>query len=129
MREEGRGFTSRLWQNSETVNLVRGLELDGNLYSTEALPLYFLTGRAAYSVPEKTDSISDQQIQSFNSKLITMRRRLEEPGSALIIFTHSFIRVEMPSQSEIVDGLLLLKQGKDGSIWVNPAHINNNSDP
>jgi hypothetical protein len=129
MYEEGRGFTSRLWQNSETVNLARGLELDGNLYSTEALPFYFLTGKSAYSVPEKADSISDQEIQNYTTKLDTMRRRLKESGSALIIFTHSFIRVEMPSQSEIVDGLLLLKQGKDGSIWVNPAHLNNNSGP
>jgi hypothetical protein len=129
MRDEGRGFTSRTWQASETVKLVREMDLDGAIYSTEALPIYFLTGKSAYSVPERADSILDQEIQNYTTKLDVMKRRLEDPGSALIIFSSSFHRVEMPSQSELVDGLVLKKQGKDGSIWVNPAHIINNSDP
>jgi hypothetical protein len=127
MRDEGRGFASRTWQASETVKLVREMDLDGAIYSTEALPIYFLTGKSAYSVPERADSISDQETQNYNTKLDTMRRRLEEPGSALIIFTSSFRRVEMPSRSELVDGLVLLKQSKDGSIWIHPDSINQDS--
>ena len=124
MREEGRGFTNQMWQASETITEVRELDLQGAIYSTEALPLYFLTGKTAYSVPERADSILDREIQNYNTKLDTMRRRLEGPSSALVIFSSSFNRVEMPPQSELVDGLVLMKQSKDGSIWIHPDSIN-----
>lgn len=120
-REQGRGFTGRAWQTSETIALVNELKKGGVVYSSEALPLYYLTGQAAYWVPEKIDPLVAQEIPDYPARLAEMRRRLEEQGGYLILFERSFSRVEMPPFDEVVAGLELLHQMVDGSIWIHPS--------
>lgn len=118
MRTEGRGFTGRGWQTSETIAAVNELEPGGILYSTEALPLYFLTDRPAYWVPEKINPLESRTVEDYEEQIDTMRQRLKYPHSALVIFTHSFKRTELPPKEEITSGLSLSVETNDGAIYI-----------
>jgi hypothetical protein len=122
MRAEGRGFTGREWQNLETGQAVRELEPGGILYSTEALPLYFLTGRPAYWVPEKINPLQAREVADYQEKMETMRMRLRKPKSALIIFYRSFIREELPPLNEVIEGLTLFLKTGDGAIYIDAVN-------
>ena len=122
MRTEGRGFTGREWQTLETVAMVGELESGGILYSTEALPLYFLTGRPAYWVPEKINPVQSREVEDYQSKMTLMRSRLMKPNSALVLFTRSFIRTELPPVEEVIEGLVLSIETSDGAIYVDPEN-------
>jgi 4-amino-4-deoxy-L-arabinose transferase-like glycosyltransferase len=123
MRSEGGGFTGRTWQSSETVASVRDLDPSGILYSTESLPLYFLTGRPAYWVPEKINPLEAREEEDYDAYMDLMRERLKEPASALVIFNRSFNRTELPPVEEVVDGLSLMKRTSDGAIYVDPVNV------
>ena len=118
MRTEGRGFTGRVWQTSETVAAVKELEPGGILYSTEALPLYFLTSRPAYWVPEKINPLESRIVEDYGEQIASMRQRLKHPQSALVIFTNSFKRTELPPEEEITSGLTLSVETNDGAIYI-----------
>lgn len=119
-REQGRGFTGREWQSSETVALVNKTDMAGVVYSSEALPLYYLTGKAAYWVPEKIDPLAAREIADYPARLAEMRRRLAEQNGYLVLFDRSFNRVEMPPVEEVVADLALFHRTVDGSIWTHP---------
>lgn len=118
MRENGRGFTGQAWLSSETIALVQSMDIDGVVYSSEALPLYYLTGQAAFWVPEKIDPLAASEISDYQEDLARMRERLRAPDSYLVLFDKSFNRVEMPPVEEVVEGFELLHRTSDGSIWV-----------
>jgi hypothetical protein len=120
MRTDGRGFTGRDWQASETIALVRGMDIEGVIYSSEPLPFYYLTEQAAYWVPEIIDPLAAREISDYRERLALMRRRLRTPGSYLVLFDKSFRREEMPPVEEVVAGLQLLYRAADGSIWIHP---------
>lgn len=122
IRTEGSGFTGRVWQTSETVAVVGELEPGGILYSTEALPLYFLTGRPAYWVPEKFNPIQSRAVEDYQSKMAVMRTRLRNPNSALVLFNRSFVRAELPPVEEVIEGLLLRIETSDGAIYIDPTN-------
>jgi 4-amino-4-deoxy-L-arabinose transferase-like glycosyltransferase len=127
MAEDGRGFTGRMWQEMEVLEKLKEVPDDFLLYSTEALPLYFLTGRPAYWVPEKFNPLTSREIEDYQDGLELMRTRLEQPNSALIIFTEWVIyylnastRTELPPMEEVVEELALLGNFSDGAIYVHP---------
>jgi 4-amino-4-deoxy-L-arabinose transferase-like glycosyltransferase len=123
MRNEGNGFTGRTWQSSETVASVRDLDPSGILYSTESLPLYFLTGKPAYWVPERINPLEAREEEDYGEYMDLMRARLKEPDSVLVIFNRSFNRTELPPVEEVIDGLSLLKSTSDGAIYIDPANV------
>jgi uncharacterized protein YchJ len=48
----------------------------------------------------------------------TMKQRLKHPNSALVIFTNSFKRTELPPKEEITSGLSLFVETNDGAIYI-----------
>ncbi len=123
MRSSGQGFTSRAWQASETVRLVQSMDSDVLLYSNEAFPLHFLTGKSAYGVPEEVDPVRSEARSDFESQMERMRERLRTPKSALVLFTNTPVRRSQPSTRELTEGLALLRATGDGMIYVYPENL------
>lgn len=121
MRLEGRGFTSRTWQTSETVGLVRSLDPEMVLYSNASFPLSFLTGRAVYWVPEKLDPVRAQPRPDYTLQMEAMHDRLGEPGSALVLYHPEALSPLLPSLDELTTGLVLFAKTQDGAIYVRPG--------
>ncbi len=69
VREEGLGFNSRDWRSSATIQALRELPEDTLIYSNEAFPINFLTGRLANWVPEKVDVVKGQAAADYPAQL------------------------------------------------------------
>lgn len=121
MRLSGRGFNSCEWQASETIAWVRTLPADTLLYSNEAFPILYLTGIPAYWVPEAYDSVKGTPRPDFGAQMETMRQRLRQPGSVLVVFTGSHYRVELPPIDELTAGLAQIANMSDGEIYTDPS--------
>jgi len=120
MRLKGLGFTGRRWQSSETIDGVKELPIEGVLYSNEAFPIYFITGRPASWIPEKGDSVLGQETNEFDKKIEMMKAAIEETGGALVIFDSRKILSVYGSEEELTHGLVLWKDTSDGAIYVSP---------
>ncbi len=115
----GLGFQDQEWRTSDTMQLVRNLEDERVLYSNEAFPIYYLTGRPAYWVPEVIDPVLGGPRTDFEAQLDRMRARLED-GAALVIFHPDALRPELPSIDILTQGLLRANAGSDGVIYLHP---------
>ncbi len=124
MREQGRGFTERKWETSELIVKVREMDEEAIIYSSDALRVYFLTGRPAYSIPQKLNPVRSTVIDEYGSNLELMRSRLKEPGAALVLFSDSFelARPELPLLEEITEGLSLFWNTRHGVIYIDPIN-------
>jgi hypothetical protein len=121
MRLNGSGFNSREWETSETIAWVRALPADTLLYSNEAFPILYLTGIPAYWVPEAYDSVKGTPRPDFEAQMETMRQRLRQPGSMLVVFLGSHYRVELPPIDELAAGLAQIAETSDGEVYIDPA--------
>ncbi len=124
MREEGRGFNARKWDTSELIVKVKEMDEDVIIYSSDALHLYFLTGRSGYPIPQKLNPVLDAEREEYLSDLELMRSRLKEPGAALVLFSESFdlYRPELPKIEEVVEGLVLYWNTRHGVIYIDPVN-------
>ena len=120
MRLKGLGFTGRRWQSSETIKGVKELPIEGVIYSNEAFPIYFITGRPASWIPEKGDSVLGKETNEYDQKIEMMKAAIEETGGALVIFDSRMNPSVYGSEEELTLGLVLWKDTSDGAIYVSP---------
>ena len=118
--DHGLGFNSRGWVAPPTVAWLESQQPGGAVYSNEAFPLYYLTGRPIYWAPEAVDPVKGEPRPQLEADLALMRERLREPGSYLIIFHPGHLRAEMPPLVDLTEGLTLLEKTSDAEIYVAP---------
>jgi hypothetical protein len=122
MRLNGSGFNSREWQTSETIAWIRTLPADTLLYSNEAFPIQYLTGIAAYWAPEAYDSVKGTPRPEYPAQMETMRERLRQPGSMLVVFLGYHYREGLPPLEELTAGLVEWARAGDAVIYVDPVN-------
>ena len=119
-RSLGRGFTSRAWRSSPTIELLDAGSPSGAVYSNEAQAIYSLLGISAYPAPERTDPVKRAPRAEYELQLEEMRIRLTAPESALVLFHPDQFREGMPSLDELTAGLVLSIRTADAEIYVDP---------
>lgn len=120
MRSQGRGFTSSAWRNSETIAVVDDMSSDIILFSNEAFPIYFLTGKPSNWIPEKVDVVKQQEREGYQTQMDLMRETLMQKNGALVIFDTITQRNVYAPLSELTEDLILWKDTSDGAIYVGP---------
>jgi hypothetical protein len=120
MRLEGIGFTGREWQSSETIALVSQLPADALLYSNEAFPITFLTGRLANWIPENFDPVKGEHDKRYLERIEEMKANLLQAKGALVVFDSITEANVYAPINELTAGLVLWKDAKDGAIFVSP---------
>lgn len=116
-RTAGLGFHSVGWRQSETLAAIKELPEQTLIYTNEAFPVDFLTGRRPFSVPESLDPVTAQERPDLDEELGTMRTRLREQDGVLALFHPENLRAEMPPLTDLVDGLRLVEMYADGAIY------------
>jgi hypothetical protein len=116
-RQYGLGFNSRSWQSSDTVEAVSRLPADSIIYSNEAFPLNYLSGRDVYPAPEKIDPVLAIEREDYQGQLGTMRHLMGKSAGFLVLFHPDELRVEMPSLEELTRGLAEVQAYSDGVIY------------
>jgi len=125
-RRDGQGYASRAWRDSETINRVKSLPPGVPIYSNAYDAVYFLTGRPAILIPEKTVFVTGQPNQNYEAELEKISTVLRDKKGVLVYFNTLPERWYLPSESELRTRLSLteMAQGSDGSISVvSPSKI------
>ena len=120
LREDGIGFTSQGWRESEIVAWVSSLPQGTTIYSNEKSALNFLTPQRVYAIPEKIDPVKAEVRDYYEESMQTMRERLSAPHAYLIVFHPGQLRVGMPTLEEITQELILFAEYADANVYVDP---------
>jgi len=110
MHQKGIGFTSKKWRSSQTIDYVKELAQEGVIYSNEAFPIYFLTGRPAGWIPELSDNVNLSDSEEYESELQEMKQAILDSNGALVIFTTRLDPEVYPPKSILSDGHQLFKK-------------------
>lgn len=119
--QQGSGFTGSAWMHSPTLAWLRAFPEGGVVYSNNPTAIYFVLGRSAISIPERYDGVKEMVRPDYAENLGQMRTDLKKPGSLLVIFKPYQQAREWPSLAELTQGLVILTQFKDGTIYIDPS--------
>jgi hypothetical protein len=122
---EGRRLTSQLWRGSETIKVLRGLDVDAVVYTNEPQPVRLHTGIAAFRAPEQWDSIEGRVPDNYQDWLDEMRIALKKPNSALVLFHPSELREETAPFEVLTEGLILFRETEDAVIYGSETNRDN----
>ncbi len=115
---EGLGFSATTWRNSETVLAIAELDDELILYSNEALPISYLSGRPAFSIPETVDPVKGGQRDDYLQQMQGMRSRLEAGEAVLVLFQPQALASEFPDLETLTRGLRPAVIATDGVIFM-----------
>jgi hypothetical protein len=115
---QGLGFMSPAWRDSETVALTQQLPAGLRLYSNEAFPIYFLTGKPVSWVPERVDPVKGAERVGYRDELAAMRAEIEAGSAALILVHPESLRPELPSLEELIPGWQPTVRASDGMVFL-----------
>ncbi|HEV7858800.1 MAG TPA: glycosyltransferase family 39 protein [Pyrinomonadaceae bacterium] len=118
-RGDGQGYTSRAWAKSATIERIRGLPAGTPIFTNGYDAVYFLTGRAAMFLPEKTVHGTGRVNALYTSELAHMREQLLDQNGVLIYFDGFPERAYLPSEDELRRDLKLrlVSRETDGTIY------------
>jgi hypothetical protein len=120
MRKDGRGFSGKEWNSSETVAALAKLPPDTLLFSNEAFAIYYLAGIPANWIPENYDPVKDQEDENYFQRIGLMRDEIISHNGALVIFNSISKHNVYASIDELSRGLSLFRKAEDGAIFTSP---------
>lgn len=123
MRDEGRGFSAQSWTNSEIISALKRLDPETTVYSNEAFSVLYLTGIPARWIPEKFDPVKAIERVEFAEQMEKMRNNMAQPESVMAVFHQGYLKAGMPELDEIMEGLVIVHESRDGIILVSPGNV------
>ena len=125
--EEGLGYLSRTWQQSETVQAVKQLPDNILIVTNETNAMLFLTGRLTYPLEEIYKPAGLDEFSTYGSGDLTddeSQRLFKDNGAALVLFDTIddqllglYADRTAERISSLVDGLYRAYRGADGGIF------------
>lgn len=118
-RDDGQGYTSRAWVESATIERIRGLPAGTHIFTNGHDAVYFLTGREAMFLPEKTVHGTGRANALYASELAHVREQLLDHNGVLVYFDGFPERAYLPSEDELRRdlNLRLASRETDGTIY------------
>jgi hypothetical protein len=121
LQADGQGAAARAWRESLLVDWVRGLPAGVPIYSNEIDVLYLYTGRQAYQVPLRWDSVQEAERADYLEQLTTMRADILRRGAVLVLFnTIDKQQAFFASREELTEGLVESVRVEDGGVYAAP---------
>ncbi len=117
MKINGRGFTGRKWQASETIAAIGNLSQEVVIHTNESLPVYFITGRATNNIPEKIDPVKNQTPSDYERNLRTLLQSIDNCDGVLVIFRDSYRTTLYPPLEEFTSGMEIQAELQDGWLF------------
>jgi hypothetical protein len=124
--QNGLGFQSVTWQQSDLVAYVRGLPQDQKIVSNEEMALLYLTERQSYPLAEIYQDEPSAEFTMFGQAetLDEGQKQFKEHGAVLVLFDSIFSQLQglyldqaNSRVEKLTDGLQLIYQGKDGAVY------------
>ena len=119
MHENGAGYTSRYWRESETISYLSGIDGTLTIYSNGPEVIRFLTGKPAVTIPVKTFASTGKLNADYEHELGRMCAKCRA-GEALVAYLEGITwRWYLPTAEDIESSsdLPVLKRFKDGTVY------------
>ena len=124
LHQNGDGYTSRNWRNSQTIHAAQQLPTNISLISNDSAAVYFYTNRPAYDIYELIDKIPQSFTRYGDDPTDPAQRAFRSRGAALILFNSIYGQFESiywgqteERMENFTKGLYLFAQLKDGRIY------------
>ena len=125
LNENGRGYTSKAWHQSDLIQIVSELPDDLILISNEIEAIIVWTNRAAYRVPEVWNKTHLDEFERFGDNHEDIVQQLfSGEGAALVLFNsiqNQFVSIygdAGPRRLDVfIEGLIPYYEGTDGTIY------------
>ncbi len=121
IRSEGRGFNSARWTQSEGVAFISSMPAEAVIYTDEAFPVYYRTGRPVYSVPEAVDPVKGEPRADYPQQLDRMRSRLMEGPGVLVLFHPDATQLQAEPFAELIRELEVIGSLLDSIVYGLPS--------
>lgn len=121
MQRDGLGYTSRLWEQSETVRYARTLPTGGRIYSNAPDALRFLNGRVTSDLPMTASSLTLLTNPDYPQQLDRFCQAIAGGGAYFVYFGD--VRAwNLPGLEALKSkcDLPLLTQFPDGAVYGGP---------
>jgi hypothetical protein len=118
IHNNGIGYSSKSWRNSETIHYLKSVFLNDSIYTNGADVYRFWTGLEAIVLPKKIDETTLIPNDEYAEKLHNLCNDVKE-GNATIIFFTDINRSSLPKLSELKSkcDLPILMELNDGYIF------------
>ena len=119
IHDQGSGYTSRAWHNSEAMAYVKALPIGTTIYSNGVDVIHFLSDRTAVALPNmffaKTLAPNPQALPEISA----MRNDVLENGAVIVYFSAIDWRTYYPTQKELQTNYAIpvLLRLHDGTIY------------
>jgi len=129
LNAEGGGYTSRLWQQSPIVDVVKGLPQTPAIVSNDPDVVLFYAQRPAFQIPELEEGRLPYEWVPFGDEPQSEPEILfAQGGASLVLFTHGRYQFNQlygenaPERlSLFVDGLEIIYEASDGGVYISPS--------
>jgi hypothetical protein len=112
----GQGYTSNTWRESETIKTMNELSPD-LVYTDDIAAVYLLSNTNVYLVPLRLDLVDGSPRSDYENNLRLMHQRIEHQQALLVLFEPDSLLPEMASFDRLVDGLDPIAVFDDGVIY------------
>ena len=86
LHKGGQGYASFQWYDSKTMAFLRGLPPALHIYTNEPGAVYLYTGRGAYVLPDRFDSVTAEAREGFERGVQQMQTEIKAGSAVLALF-------------------------------------------
>ena len=119
LHQDGQGFASAVWRDSETMQAVRELP-DKTIYSNKATAINLLANRPSYVLPSYINPATQQPRPNYQTDLNRMKELVLQGAAVIVIFGYYELmesQVDSKEIQEITSGLQMIRDYKDGTLF------------
>jgi hypothetical protein len=119
IHDNGQGYTSREWQQSQIVETLAELPLARPIFTNEPYALSFLSARTIESIPAKVDVVHARTSANYQMEFLRMKNQMERDHGYLIYFYDVPWSDTQARENELVNELHLqqIKRSNKGVIY------------
>lgn len=116
---EGQGYASRVWKESEIIQNVKKLPRGIIIYTNGKDAMSFLAGRSSLIIPEEVKRKTLKVNSQYSSEMAIMKERIKKNNGVLVYFDSITWRWYLPQISELERQLhlKLVTKCADGAIY------------
>ena len=115
IRQNGAGFTTKYWRNSEVVDWIQTQEDDATIITNRAMVVNFLTGYPAIQIPERWDPVKDKIREDYQIEIDQMSANLKKPNAYLVLFEYQDLTAF--ENEAWTESLSIIYKGPEGVIY------------
>jgi 4-amino-4-deoxy-L-arabinose transferase-like glycosyltransferase len=98
----GRDYSSPSWTKSKSIIYVNSLPKEISIYSNAPDAIYFLTGKPASYLPNKSNSTTSLSNPNFLIEMINLKDKLNQKDT-YVVFMNGVQRNDLPTSQELTE--------------------------